>query len=375
MNDTGIRTSARTRLLVFLYGVTVLCGCAESLPPAKPMVRPVKAIQIADRQEFEGRTFPGKAKATQEVELSFRVAGPLIALPIQVGQTVTVGDVLAQIDPRDYQVKLANVRGQLEQAQAAFTRAEADLKRQENILRQDAGATSERAIDNAREQRDRGRAQITSLRASHTAASDQLSYTKLKAPFSGTVVATYVENFEDVRAKQAVARLVDDSRIEMIVNMPENLISMVSDVRNVRVRFDAFPDREIPAEIKEIGTEASDVTRTYPVTLIMDQPDEVKVLPGMAGRVTGDPPEEMIALQGALTVPVSATFAQGDDTFVWVVDPASKTVAKRKITLGMPTNTGIGVTEGLSTGEWVATAGVHFLTEGQKVRLMNPDEG
>ncbi|HJP34898.1 MAG TPA: efflux transporter periplasmic adaptor subunit, partial [Gammaproteobacteria bacterium] len=80
-------------------------------------------------------------------------------------------------------------------------------------------------------------------------------------------------------------------------------------------------------------------------------------------------------LQGALTVPVSATFAQGDDTFVWVVDPASKTVAKRKITLGMLTNTGIGVMEGLSTGEWVATAGVHFLTEGQKVRLMNPDEG
>jgi len=178
------------------------------------------------------------------------------------------------------------------------------------------------------------------------AASDQLSYTKLKAPFSGTVVATYVENFEDVRAKQAIARLIDDSRIEMVVNIPENLISMVPDVRNIRVTFDAFLDLEIAAEIKAIGTEASDITRTYPVTLIMDQPVDVKILPGMSGSASGDPPEQMLAQQGAMTVPVSATFALGNDTFVWVIDPKTNSVAKRKINMGMLTNTGIGVVDG-----------------------------
>ena len=360
---------------VSLIGLILLSACVQAPPPEKPKIRPVKAIQVAATQEFEGRAFPGTAKATQEVELSFRVSGPLIALPIQVGQTVKTGDVLARIDPRDYKVQLMNVAGQLQKAKAAFTRADSDLKRQENISKQDPGATSERAIDHAREQRDRARANITSLQASVTAAGDQLSYATLKAPFAGTIVATYVENFEDVRAKQAVARLVDDSRIEMVVNIPESLISMVPQVRNVQVSFDAFLDREIPAEIKEIGTEASDVTRTYPVTLIMDQPEDIKILSGMSGRVSGDPPAEMVTIRGAMTVPVAATFALGEETFVWVIDPSTNTVAKRKITTGMVTNTGIGVVEGLSSGEWVATAGVHFLAEGQEVRLMNADEG
>ena len=360
---------------VILIGLMLLTACAEPPPPTKPNIRPVKAIQIADRQEFAGRAFPGMAKATREVELSFRVSGPLIALPIQIGQTVNAGDVLAQIDPRDYQVNLRNVGGQIDESKAALVRAENDLKRQENIFKQHPGATSEQAIDQTREQRDSAKANMTSLRASLAAASDQLSYTKLKAPFSGTVVATYVENFEYVRAKQAIARLIDDSRIEMVINIPENLISMVPDVRNIRVTFDTFPDHEITAEIKEIGTEASDITRTYPVTLIMDQPAGVKILPGMSGRASGDPPEQMLALHGAMTVPVSATFALGDETYVWVIDLATNIVSKREVTTGMLTNTGIGIVDGLSPGEWVATAGVHFLAEGQEVRLMKAHEG
>lgn len=363
------------RTTAYLLAALLLAACAEPPPPEEQRVRPVKAMQVATHAHFEGRAFPGKARATQEVELSFRVSGPLIALPIQVGRTVAAGDVLAQIDPRDYQVNLTNVQGQLEDARAAFRSADSDLKRQQNIFRRDPGATSERAIDQARELRDRAKANVTSLQASVTAARDQLSDTNLKAPFSGTVVATYVENYEDVRAKQAIARLVDDSRIEMIVNIPESLISMTPQVTNVRVTFDAFPDREVPAEITEIGTEASDVTRTYPVTVIMEQPEDFKILPGMSGRVSGDPPPDMLAIQGALTVPVAATFAVGEETFVWIIDPATNTVSKRKIRTGMVANTGIGVVDGLEPGEWVATAGVHFLVEGQKVRLMQSNEG
>ncbi len=349
----------------------LVAACSEAPPPEKLQNRPVKAMQIATEKNFEGRAFPGVARAVQEVELSFRVSGPLITLPIQVGDVVQQGDVLAQIDPRDYQVKVRNVRGQLDEAKAALTRAENDLKRQQNIFRQDPGATSETAIDRAREARDRARANITSLQASLTAARDQLSYTKLKAPFSGSVVAIYVENFEDVRAKQAVARLVDDSRIEMVVNVPENLISMAPHVTNVRAIFDAFPDREIPAEIIEISSEASDLTRTYPVTLRMDQPQDFKVLPGMSGRAHGEPPKEVVAsMQGAIVVPASATFALGDDTFVWLIDGESNTVKKRKISTGMPTNLGIGVTSGLTPGDWIVTAGVHYLAEGQSVRLL-----
>ena len=80
-------------------------------------------------------------------------------------------------------------------------------------------------------------------------------------------------------------RILDDSRIEMVVNIPENLISFAQYVKKVFVSFDAFPEQELEATIKEIGTEASSTTRTFPVTLIMDhQPSEFKILPGMAGK-------------------------------------------------------------------------------------------
>ncbi|MGR8950468.1 MAG: efflux RND transporter periplasmic adaptor subunit [Gammaproteobacteria bacterium] len=363
------------RYALGLIAVTsLLGGCNQPPPPEKSQIRPVRAMQIATSENFEGRAFPGTAKAAQEVELSFRVSGPLIALPVKVGDVVQKGDVIAQIDPRDYQVKARNVRGQLDQVKAQLTRASSDLARQENIMKQDPGATSQTAIDRAREQRDSARASITSLQASLTAANDQLSYATLKAPFTGTVVATYVENFEDVRPKQPVARIVDDSSIEMVVSLPENLISLAPKAKNLRVIFDAFPDREIPATIKEIGTEASEVTRTYPVTLMMEQPDDIKILPGMSGRASGEPPEEMIAeIQGAVSIPASATFAMGDDTFVWVVDQTTNTVSKRKVQTGMPTNIGIGVTDGLSPGDWIVTAGVHYLVDGQEVRLLNDE--
>lgn len=353
---------------------SLLAACDEPPQPSKERARPVKAMQIGAQEALSGRAFPGTAQAVQEVELSFRVSGPLITLPITVGLNVQKGDVLAQIDPRDYQVKVRNVQGQLDDAKAALTRADADLSRQQRIYEQDPGATSETAIDGAREARDRAKANVASLSASLTAARDQLSDTELKAPFNGTVVATYVENFEDIRAKQAVARLVDDSRIEMVIHIPENLISLAPDVRNVRVTFDSFSDHEVPAEIKEIGTEASQLTRTYPVTLLMEQPEAFKVLPGMSGRVSGDPPEEVIAMQGEMTIPVSATFAVGDDTFVWIIDLTSNTVSRRAIQTGMLTNVGIGVKSGLSAGEWIATAGVHYLAEGQQVRILSESD-
>ena len=92
-----------------------------------------------------------------------------------------------------------------------------------------------------------------------------------------------MENFEDVQNKQAILRLLDDSKIEMIIDIPEHLIINAAYVKDAFVVFDAFPGREIAATIKEIGTEASSTTRTYPVTLIMDQPEDIRILPGMTG--------------------------------------------------------------------------------------------
>lgn len=350
----------------------LLMGCGEEAAPEKTVVRPVKAMKVSDVEGFRQRQFPGRAKGTQEVDLAFRVSGPLITRDVDVGSVVKTGDVVARIDPRDFQNNLRNVQGQLDQVNATVKRAQADYDRLVRIFEQDPGATSERAIDRAREQRDSARASIKSLKASVAAAEDQLSYTYLKAPFEGTVVSTYVENFQNVRAKQSIVRLVDASRVEMVVNVPESMISLVPMVENIIVVFDPFPDTQIPAQIKEIGTEATAATRTYPVTLIMDQPDGIKILPGMAGKASGKLLGTNMAAKAGVEVPLAATFspAEIEKTYVWVIDEAAQTVHRREVETGELTDRGIKILDGLKPGEWIAKAGVHYLQEGQKIKIL-----
>ena len=412
-------------IALVLLPVVLLSAC-DSQPESveKPeVIRPVKAMKVTDVTQMRLRWFPGRAKATREVDLAFRVAGPLITRPANVGDVVKAGDVAAQIDPRDFEVALRNVEGRLEaaraelaamrqarpedirrlkaaveKAQAANRLGEQEYKRITGIRDEDPGAVSQDMIDRATEQRDRAAAElrraredlkigergaraediaakdaeIRSLEASVESASDQLGYTHLRAPFDGTIVATYVENFEDVRAKQPIVRLLDTSRIEMTIDISESLISLAPQVKDVTVVFDPFPDREIVAVIKEIGTEASETTRTYPVTLIMDQPEDITILPGMAGKATGRTVEEMAPDQTSVDIPVSATFTAGSSgqSFVWVIDEQSKTVSRREVKLGQFTDTGVRILEGLELGEWIAIAGVHYLREGQQVRLL-----
>ena len=412
-------------IALVLLPVVLLSAC-DSQPESveKPeVIRPVKAMKVTDVAQMRLRWFPGRAKATREVDLAFRVAGPLITRPANVGDVVKAGDVAAQIDPRDFEVALRNVEGLLEaaraelaamrqarpedirrlkaaveKAQAANRLGEQEYKRITGIRDEDPGAVSQDMIDRATEQRDRAAAElrraredlkigergaraediaakdaeIRSLEASVESASDQLGYTHLRAPFDGTIVATYVENFEDVRAKQPIVRLLDTSRIEMTIDISESLISLAPQVKDVTVVFDPFPDREIVAMIKEIGTEASETTRTYPVTLIMDQPEDITILPGMAGKATGRTVEEMAPDQTSVDIPVSATFTAGSSgqSFVWVIDEQSKTVSRREVKVGQFTDTGVRILEGLELGEWIAIAGVHYLREGQQVRLL-----
>ncbi len=371
----------------FLVGLSLvalipplLAGCAQE-EPERTIIRPVRAVKVADFEGFQARGFPGRARANQEIDLAFRVAGPLITRPVNVGDEVKAGDVVARIDPRDFEVNLRNVQAQLAEAKAALERARGDFRRQRNIFEKDPGATSEAAVDRAREERDRAAATVDSLTASVRTAQDQLDDTSLKAPFDGTVVATYVENFQNVRQKEPIVRIVDTSRIEMVVNIPENLISLVPYVKTAKLRFDAFPGREFEGVVSEVGTEASQTTRTFPVTLLIEQAQDVRVLPGMAGTARpgeADFPEDQ--QRRGVAVPAGAVFTPDTETrsHVWIIKPTEGDLGvleRRPVKTSDLTRHGVLVTDGLSAGELIVTAGVHSVDEGQTVRVMQPAGG
>ncbi len=338
-----------------------LFGCGDKSPPQIETVRPVKAMVVADAKSISQRRFPGRATATQEVNLSFDVSGTLVKRPVNIGDHVKQGQLIAQLDQRDFR---ANVKA----AEAALKRDDRNFKRAKELI--ENGHISQFDYDRLEAQLDLSRAELAIARKA-------LADSVMKAPFEGRIANLYVENFQAVRAKQEIARLLDSRHVEFTIQIPEQLISLAPYIRDLKVEFDSFPGRPIPATIKEIGTEASDTTRTYPVNLIMDQPEDFEILPGMAGMVTGRPDLPEHLMTKGIEVPVAAVFTSGDagGNFVWVIDEETSTVKRRSVEVSELVDTGVPVTHGLEAGERIVIAGVSYLREGQKVKDPGGQEG
>jgi len=324
------------------------------------MIRPVRAMQVPDPESLSRRTFPGAARAVQRSILSFEVPGRLLDRPIDVGDEVEEGRLLAKLDPRDFE--------------NALTAAEAEEKRTRALRDRVAeaykvNAVSAQAVTDA-EERLRAAAAEVEIRAK------DLEDSELRAPHGGIVSVIYVERFDVVQAKQSVLRLLDTSEIEMVIGIPEDLIGNVRYLKDIRVRFDAFPDRALPAKVSELGSEASVATRTYPVTLSMTQPGDLRVEPGMTGQAQG-----RVDLPGGIdrpgaVVPRGAVAVDRETgaSYVWVIDETAKTVSRQGVTVGSAGDSGILVEHGIVPGQWIATAGANTLREGQRVEPVAPGE-
>jgi RND family efflux transporter MFP subunit len=349
-------------ILLSLTAMLAVAGCEKNVE-APEVIRPVRVIRIATADDLSGRAMPGRARATEETNLSFDVPGTVLERLVNVGDEVESGQLLARLDQRDY-------RNQAAAATAARNRARANFERIQIAVK--SGAVAKQDLDDAR-------AQLDVRQAEMNIAEKAIQDSEIHAPRAGTISATYVEQYTAVQAKEAVLRLLDTSAIEMVIQIPESLISLVPDVTNIQVVFDAFAGRPVPARIQEISNEASQTTRTYPVTLIMAQPEDFKILPGMAGRATGTLPAGTARSLRGFQVPASAVFSGDepgavDQSFVWIVDETQGTVGRRQVTAGPLSRFGIVITEGISAGELVVISGVNYLVEGQEVRPLLPED-
>lgn len=349
--------------------LAALVGCEEPATPEGAMPRPVRAIKVGVSDQLGQRSFSGRAQAARQVALAFRVPGRVLERPVIVGDDVEEGQVVARLDPAPYQAEVDRLRAEFAAATAAFENASAQYARVAELVKK--GTYSQARGDRAKAENDSARARVAATEAALEAAELNLQYSVLEAPLAGRIVATYVEKFEEVRAQEPVVRLLDISRVEMVIEIPETLISLVPLVEEVGVVFDAFPDHALIATVKEIGAEASATTRTFPVTLVMDQPADFVILPGMAGRASAHKVRRE-AERKAITVPVSALIdadAGPDRANVWIVDPATTTVSRREVRIEGMADHGVLIESGLQVGEWVVTAGANSLVDGQRVRL------
>jgi RND family efflux transporter MFP subunit len=329
------------------------CGGDEPVA-AKEIVRPVKTFAFGESSSRKIYTYPGRVHANRTVDVAFEAAGKLQDLPVAKGQEVKQGDLLGRLDQRDFANAAAAARAAVEEARATLGRYEEAAR---------SRAVSRQELDEAR-----ARARITEadLKIHEKALEDS----ELHASFDGIVADRLVDNFQNVQAKQPVLRLQDLSILEIRINVPEHDVGGPSDVPVGRLvaSFDAVPNREFDLDVKEFVSEADPVTQTYAVTLMLPRPPDVEILPGMTATVKWSPGGSLASR--ANTLPSTAVVGQaGRSPWVWVVDAQAMTVTRREVEVGSIVDQNqIQIVSGLESGDVVATAGVHHLVEGMKVR-------
>lgn len=353
-NHTGIYA------VLFIAALVALAACRgeEETTQEVPVVRPVKTITLGGDQGG-GRSFPGKVQGSQRVNLSFRVQGPLVEFPVNEGDEVKKGQLLAKLDPRDYEIAY-------DEAYALYIEAVADYNRYRDLYERDAVPVAD--LDVRRAKRDTAKARLDYARAN-------LDYTTLKAPFSGYVGAKYVQNYQEVRPFDNILSLQDLTVVEIVIDLPENILSSVKqgDIVKLYATFRAAPGEEFPLTIKEISAQADPRTQTYRATLSMDQPESIRVLPGMTAQVhartktNGNRNGQYFIIPAIAVVP-----GDGAGQYVWIVDQNDSTVHKRKVSVGSVTGErDIEILGGLEPGDMVVISGTAQLREGMQVTLMD----
>jgi multidrug efflux system membrane fusion protein len=355
MKNESLKVAALAAILLLPLG----CG-GEEIPEAEPVARPVKLMTIGGLEGGVERTFPGRVSAGQQVNLAFRVGGPLIELSIDEGQAVKKGQVVARIDPRDFQIRVNSARAQ-------FEKAEADIERLAALYEKDAASKAQ--LDQARAVRDVAKASLDDADA-------DLGDTRLRAPFAANVGEKFVKNFQDVQQKEPIVSLVGLDTVEIGVDLPEGIVARLrmGEDKQVEViaRFEAAPDREFALEITELASQADPRTQTYKATLVMPQPDGLNVLPGMTAEVVARV-EDSGELEQAIVIPAVAVGANDDgSSYVWVVDTEAMTTHRRVVTTGELFGTDrIRIVDGIEGGETIAVSAVSRLREGMAIRKMN----
>ncbi|MEW6143709.1 MAG: efflux RND transporter periplasmic adaptor subunit [Thermodesulfobacteriota bacterium] len=347
------------RKIAILALIMILCSCGGEEKDETPVqvIRPVKTITLGGGQGF-GRSFPGKVQGSQRVNLAFRVRGPLIEFPVNEGDEVKQGQLLARLDPRDYEIAY-------DEAYAQYVEAQADYKRYKDLYERNAVPLAD--LDVRRAKRDTAKAKLEYAKAN-------IEYTYLKAPFSGYVGAKFVENFQEVNSFDDILSLQDLSKVEIVIDLPENILasSKQGDVAQLYATFQSAPGEEFPLTIKEISAQADPRTQTYRATLSMDQPGTIRVLPGMTAQVHVVGKASETGNGSYFIVPaIAVVTGDGADQYVWVVDQNDMTVHKRVVKVGAVTGQKeIEILGGLKVGEMIAVTGIAQLKEGMQVTLL-----
>lgn len=333
--------------LLVALGAMMMTSCSTRQTGGKKVMY-VKADTVRASGAVTPFEYPGKVKASEEVNMAFQVAGKLKRIYVGDGGTVRKGQLVAELDDRDYRI-------QLEAVEAEYNNVKADAERVMRLYNE--GATTASNYDKARY----GLQQIT---AKYENCKNQLEDTKIYSPFSGKVQKHYYDAPAVVGAGMPVLCLVSGESLEIEINVPAKEYSSMDRRCRYEASFGFLQDKTVT--LRYLGTSPkANANQLYTVRLAIAG-NEAGVAPGMNAMVkvySGEGQTEGVAVQS------SAIFSDNGKSCVWLL--SGGVVGKRQVEVDDLRSDGtMTVLSGISSGDVIVTAGVHKLTERQAVKVL-----
>lgn len=351
---------------------SLAAACSEQVEEAAPALRPVRYEQVSMGPLSLERSLAGVVRAGVESRLSFRVAGSLRAVDVKVGNSVRRGQVLARLDPTDFELQVEESKAARAQAQASLRQAEADYDRVRSLYENNNSSKAE--LDAARANAESAQASVEAVTRQLDQSNQRLGYTTLRAPADGAIASVAVEANENVQAGQEICLLLSGGQPEVVIPVPAVMIGFVEEGQMVTVTIGALPGESFEAEVAEVGVAVTGAATTFPVTARILE-SSIMVRAGMAAEVTFKVESD---LGNRIFVPGVAVGEDRDGRYVYLLEASGSgewTVRRQSVEIGATSATGIEIVRGLDADDLVVTAGVRRLTDGMRVAVLEPVEG
>jgi RND family efflux transporter MFP subunit len=365
------RTGAAARAaapLVLTLVLALLAGCSKEAPPPED-VRPVRAMQLAAGGAQTVTEFSGDVRPRYESRLGFRVAGKISARKVDVGATVKRGTLLMQLDPQDLRLGQAQATANLRAAQTNAELARAELKRYQDLHAQNfvSQAVLDQKIAAARS----SQASVEAARALSSEQANQTGYANLESDTDGVVTGIDAEVGQVVAPGTPVVRVARTDEKEVVIGVPEDQVDELRQVREVKVRLWADPNRSIAGKIREVAPVADPATRTYTVKVSIPASEDVRL--GMTAVV--DLVQQASGGGAQLRAPLSSLVQNKGASSVWVIENVNgaQQVRLQPVQVGGVAGNEVLLSGGVRPGQQIVTAGVNLLKNGQKVRILTAD--
>ncbi len=357
------------KLLYIALSAFFMAGCG-SKENTEESIRPVYYQEAGKQNIIETRSFSGVAQPQNEAKLSFKVGGTIEGIAVELGDTVRKGNRIAWIDATDYRVNYNKVLASLKNAEVQLITAKSAFLRIENLYAGNNASLND--YEKAKAQYESGQAMVETAREQVRAAQNQLDYTTLSAPYTGTVSAILAEENEMAGAGRPVVAFSSIQTLEVRTAVPENIIGRINAGMEVTMQFSTLPGKSFPGKITEVSSGASG-SSAYPVIVSLMGEPPIQVLAGMTGTVNIPLIEN--GMEASMIITPDAVSHDQNGDFVYVATPTDEEgiykASRRNVTLGTLTPVGYEITGGLNTDEIVITAGIRFLYDGRKVKLFD----